>query len=219
MTDPSDDAVRRLLAGARHDEPIPTDVADRMDAVIDRLSAERDRSDDNEPIPLRRRRVPQFLLAAAAVAAIGFGLSQTSGAGPDASEQGAGRAGDSVTSQEQDQGDHKAGSSSTPNPAQSGALPILQTLDAESLDSLRKAPTSLSDETYSQKSSGAAGGCLSGEVAANLDSAADVRAASYRGQRVAVIFTERDQGGYLAEVHACSGARTPLATLVVPAGE
>src|SRR3546814_16020213 len=104
MSDPSDDAVRRLLAAARHDEPIPTEVADRMDTVIGRLAAERAGGDDREPIPLRRRRLPQLLLAAAAVAAIGFGLGQIA-TDQDAAESGSGQAGCSVPRQEQHAGD------------------------------------------------------------------------------------------------------------------
>ena len=37
--DPDTEAVRRLLADARHTGPMPDDVADRMDAVLTDLAA------------------------------------------------------------------------------------------------------------------------------------------------------------------------------------
>ena len=36
---PDDDALRRLLADARHTEPIPVDVASRLDDVLAGLAA------------------------------------------------------------------------------------------------------------------------------------------------------------------------------------
>ncbi|HEX3930338.1 MAG TPA: hypothetical protein VHW64_06510 [Nocardioides sp.] len=65
--------VRRLLAEARHDEPMPADVAARLDDVLAGL-AERPRGDGGAsvvPIGSRRRRraVAGWLTAAAAVVA------------------------------------------------------------------------------------------------------------------------------------------------------
>jgi hypothetical protein len=66
--------VRRLLADARHDEPMPADVAARMSRVIDRLG---DQTPAARPAPRaaevisisagRRRRVAGLLAAAAAI--------------------------------------------------------------------------------------------------------------------------------------------------------
>lgn len=95
LTPAQEEAVRRRLAAARHDQPMPADVASRMDDVIAGLAAERagaphattPAATDASPgsssssgelatvTPLRRR-WPQVLLAAAAVAAIGVGVTQ-----------------------------------------------------------------------------------------------------------------------------------------------
>lgn len=75
---PDEDAVRRALAAARHSDPLPTDVASRLDATLAGLVAERRALEPEAPpasggssggvvVPLRRRRRPGLLLAAAAV--------------------------------------------------------------------------------------------------------------------------------------------------------
>ena len=75
---PSEEQVRRLLADARHDEPMPDDVADRLDRVLADLRASARRTPP--PVDLgarRRRRVGRNLLvAAAAVVVLGVGISQ-----------------------------------------------------------------------------------------------------------------------------------------------
>jgi len=76
--------VRRLLAEARHDGPIPADVAARLDTVLDDLATP-------EPVSLsatvtdlaaarhRRRNAGRLLLAAAAVVVGGVAIGQTIG--------------------------------------------------------------------------------------------------------------------------------------------
>lgn len=89
-----EDDVRRLLAEARHDEPIPEDVAARLDRVLAQLAAE-DAADSPSLADLavqrRRRRARNLLVAAVAVGVVGVGLGQLgrdddptmySGAGP-----------------------------------------------------------------------------------------------------------------------------------------
>lgn len=88
-----DEYVRRLLADARHTEPPPADVADRLDdalaGLVPGLVAGRPGSADEGPderrpvVPVRdlaverrRHRVVQLLVAAAAVVAVGVGLGQ-----------------------------------------------------------------------------------------------------------------------------------------------
>jgi hypothetical protein len=69
---PELDAVRRLLADARHTDPIPADVGDRMDAVLAGLSQERpDAVAEVVPLDARRRRRASGLLVAAAVIVVG----------------------------------------------------------------------------------------------------------------------------------------------------
>lgn len=85
--DDQHDDIRHLLADARHDEPIPADVAARLDDVLAQLAADPAEPEQRaEPervataIDLesrrRRNRVRGLFLAAAAVVAVGVGVSQ-----------------------------------------------------------------------------------------------------------------------------------------------
>lgn len=96
MTD--DDLVRRLLADARHDEPMPADVADRLHGVITSLQ----REDDVVPLTAARdrrsaKRRPWLgagLVAAAAAVVVGVGIGSLGGAlsGGDGAESTSGAA-------------------------------------------------------------------------------------------------------------------------------
>ena len=82
--------VRRLLADARHTEPMPVDVAARLDQVLTDLGAQQpSQQQDQQPAGLpganvtdlasrRRRRAATLLVAAAAAVAIGVGLDRLS---------------------------------------------------------------------------------------------------------------------------------------------
>ena len=78
--DPDDDAVRRLLADARHTEPMPDGVAARMDAVLADLAADAHATPpDPVVVPLnihRRRRAAGMLVAAAAIVVGGVVVAQ-----------------------------------------------------------------------------------------------------------------------------------------------
>ncbi len=66
-----EDEISRLLADAQVREPMPEDVATRLDRVLDELAEERSTAG---VIPLSRRRRPaRLLLAAAAVAVVATG--------------------------------------------------------------------------------------------------------------------------------------------------
>lgn len=85
----TDEEVRRLLRQARHDEPLPPDVAARLDDVLADLVAERSTSGEAATVtPIasarRRRRTASLVLAAAAVVVAGVGIGQviSSGSGP-----------------------------------------------------------------------------------------------------------------------------------------
>lgn len=84
LTAAQNQEVRRLLADARHGEPIPEDVAARLDRVLAQLAAGDPEHDPGWVIELtswRRRRAASLLVAAAAIVAIGVGLSQVVGTG------------------------------------------------------------------------------------------------------------------------------------------
>lgn len=77
--------VRRLLADARHTEPMPADVASRLDDVLADLTAERSQAAEPAPAPApivipiaahRRRRAAGLLVAAAAIVVGGVTLAQ-----------------------------------------------------------------------------------------------------------------------------------------------
>jgi hypothetical protein len=82
--DPADDArIRRLLAEARHTDPIPAAVAARLDDVLGDLVADRAGREAHEATRVpdlaarrRRRTAANLLVAAAAVVMVGIGISQ-----------------------------------------------------------------------------------------------------------------------------------------------
>jgi hypothetical protein len=73
---PDEEQVRRLLADARHDEPLPADVADRLDRVLGELREEGRRTPAPVDLAARRRRrlARNLLVAAAAVVVVGVGI-------------------------------------------------------------------------------------------------------------------------------------------------
>ncbi|MDN4161159.1 hypothetical protein [Nocardioides abyssi] len=75
--DPREEEVRRRLADARHVEPVPVDVAGRLDRVLAELAAGEDVPSSVDELAVRRRRRAAGLLAAAAVVTVaGLGLGQ-----------------------------------------------------------------------------------------------------------------------------------------------
>ena len=87
MTDPDlspeQDAVRRLLAAAKHQGNIPVDVGERLDATLAKLVSERRTTEPVSPAPVidlaarrRRQRRASAILAAAALVVGGVSLSQ-----------------------------------------------------------------------------------------------------------------------------------------------
>ena len=107
LTPEQEQRVRRLLTDARHTEPMPGDVAARLDRVLAELA----RGEEVAPVvPLasrRRRRAVTMLVAAAAVVVGGIGLGQVLGSG------GSGDSG--ATS------DRMASAEDAPSPADSGS--------------------------------------------------------------------------------------------------
>lgn len=99
LTPEQESAVRRLLAQARHDDPVPADVAARLDDTLSDLLADRAAGKPAGAAPVsrlsdvrhRRRRAGRLLLAAAAVLVGGVAVGQYvggTGAGGDANDAG-----------------------------------------------------------------------------------------------------------------------------------
>jgi hypothetical protein len=79
--------LRRLLAEARHDDPVPDDVAARLDRVLAQLAAADSEHDPDRVVELasrRRRNAATLLVAAAAIIAVGLGISRVIPSGGDA---------------------------------------------------------------------------------------------------------------------------------------
>lgn len=102
MTDPDltpeQDAVRRLLAQARHDEPTPDPVVARLEATLAELTADRRAAPVVDLSARRRRRAGAALLAAAAVVVAGVAIGQGLPGGTEQADNAS--AGDATTSQE-----------------------------------------------------------------------------------------------------------------------
>ncbi|MGD9959879.1 hypothetical protein [Nocardioides sp.] len=89
LTPAQEDAVRRRLAAARHTEPLPDAVAERLDRVLGSLADERRTTPTASSTPgapvadlaarRRRTRATQLLVAAVAIVAVGFGFGQLTG--------------------------------------------------------------------------------------------------------------------------------------------
>jgi hypothetical protein len=76
---PEQERVRRLLAEARVEAPMPDEVVARLDRVLARLADEEDDDDAPSVVDLaarRRRKAATLLVAAAAVVAVGVGAGQ-----------------------------------------------------------------------------------------------------------------------------------------------
>lgn len=78
--DPAEERLRRLLAEARHDEPVPPEVAARLDDTLAQLESERAHAsamaEVGELAARRRRNAARLLLVAAAVVVAGAGVGR-----------------------------------------------------------------------------------------------------------------------------------------------
>jgi len=105
LTPDQHDAVRRALADARHTDPIPADVAVRLDRVLDDLADERSAATEiaHSVVSLearrRRRHATRMLVAAAAVVVGGFSVNAMIG-----NDLITGRSGNDAATAERDEG-------------------------------------------------------------------------------------------------------------------
>lgn len=125
LTPADSERVRRLLAAARHTEPVPDEVAARLDRTLAELSAQ-DRELRHRPVVTlesrrRRRRATRLLVAAAAVVAVGIGAGPVLSGLDVGSGENAGAGGSSESTADRQTG--AAGGDSTseeaPAPAES----------------------------------------------------------------------------------------------------
>lgn len=109
---PEEEQVRRLLADARHTEPLPDDVAARLDQVLAGLADEPVARPTPSVTDLdaarRRRTVRTWLVAAAAVVVAGVGLNQVDWNGMTASDDSSSSASDAGGDAEREVADEDA---------------------------------------------------------------------------------------------------------------
>ncbi len=136
LTPQQEAEIRRLLGEARATEPVPDEVAARLDRVLvglgeDRGGAPSDASGAVVALASRRRRASYLLVAAAAVVAVGIGLGQVVGdtSGSDADTQGAATDTGAAADRESPQED-----------GVTGAAPIPEATDGVELGSGASAP-------------------------------------------------------------------------------
>lgn len=230
---PEQEAVRRLLADARHDGPTPPDVVARLDATLAALATER------EPAPTpstttysapvvdlgaRRRRVASMgLLAAAAVVVAGVALSQGNPAADDGASAGSAADSDLGTSQREFSGEAGSGDANEDGlgsgalkstaPAPTAAYPTLSS-DASDLDDQLLSLRFGSDAAQAPEAS------MSTEALAECDLGGTGRGrrvlAQIDGMGGAVVFRRADGATQQVDLYVC-GDPTAVRTLTLPA--
>lgn len=219
--------VRRLLAEARHTEPMPDDVADRMHAVLARLGdetpaarAEADRR-TGAVVPIaahRRRRAAGLLVAAAAIVVAGVAvaphLPRGSSDGPAETAAG-GRAADQSGNNLGSTGSHRSSGPQAVQPS-SGHLPPVRVQDgsvvvrpghftADALQARQRLEAEGLDAHASHRS------------CAGVPARAKLVPAEYRKAPAALVFRPAEGGSQVVDLYVCGDAR-PIrsATLRAP---
>ncbi|MCH1865708.1 hypothetical protein [Nocardioides sp. CFH 31398] len=223
----AEDEVRRLLAAARHDEPVPADVVARIDAA---LAAESPPGGSGTPdvdrvVDLdarRRRRRRTGLLAAAVVVvagvgvgAVGIGTDGLPVGGPDGAEvaDGAGSADGSAGS---DGGSSGPGAPDAEGQEERG--PSVMGARAP-LPRVRTGPTLAADVTRALRTAGVLSAARA-RCAPAAEGQEVVRVLA-DGSRAELLVSGATGGRRTVALHPCGPGEevgeTPLATLVVPA--
>lgn len=117
------DVVRRLLAEARHDEPLPPEVAARLDTLLGELVEARARDSGVHSLAHRRRQRGRLLLVAAAAAvAVGVAVPQLTGSSGSDTTASDSAASAPRASAESAPAQDAAGAQAAPNPAAGGVV-------------------------------------------------------------------------------------------------
>ncbi|HET7070828.1 MAG TPA: hypothetical protein VFI40_08390 [Nocardioides sp.] len=219
--------VRRLLADARHTEPMPDDVADRMNALLARLGDETPaaRAEGSpRPAPVvpiaahRRRRAASLLVAAAAIVVGGVavaphihgGSSGGSAATTAGEDRAAGQSSQSLGSTGSDQ-------TRSPEAVQppTGHLPPVQVRDGRvvvrpqhfSTDALqaRQRLSSMSLDAQAHRLQ-----------CADVPTDAPTVAAEYLNAPAALVFRRAQGSSQVVDLYVCGDAR-PIRSATLPA--
>jgi hypothetical protein len=230
LTPEQESDVRRLLAEARHDGPIPTDVADRLDTVLAGLTRDEPGSPGVAPVidlaaRRRRRNAAAVLAGAAAVIVAGFGIGQvidvSSGDADDSGTSagaGADRAGPANEDQSRDEGGAMLdGAQESAPQATAGQVPL--TLSSKNL----RDDVTNQVMAYSTTASGAVGappnafaaiGCQP-PAAQSKFGLGDFFPALFDGQPAVLALRPPADGKQRADVLACETAAS-LASVTIP---
>jgi hypothetical protein len=235
---PEQERVRRLLAAARHDAPVPPEVAARLDETLASLVSERGgapledsdtRSDEHAPVvdlgARRRRRAGIGLLAAAAVVVAGVAVGQALPrmSGSDDASSSAGVAADSGGSDRELGGDRTDGGADSSSGAEApesmksqAPTPLLGAPTLSSSD------TDLSDDllTLREGATPRSGGLGSADALSSCDLRGIGRGrrvvARVDGQLGVVVFRRPDGAAQEVALYVC-GTPEPVRTLTLPA--
>ena len=235
MTDPADltpeqDAVRRLLAAARHDGPTPPEVVGRLDETLASLVAERDGGTAPTAAPVvdlaaRRRRTARIgLLAAAAVVVAGVAVGQVLPRTPGGQSDSGSAGSDMATAQDRELSDDSGGADADSGMAEQSpeSLKSSATAPEAPYPTLSSGDAGLDDEVLGLRSVRALG-------STELDTArtlagCDLRGIG-RGRRVGaqvdgfpgvVVFRRPDGAAQQVDLFLC-GTSVPVRTLTLPA--
>lgn len=217
------EAVRRLLAEARHTEPMPDDVAARMDDVLAGLretatSGEAPAAPDATVVPLashRRRRAAGLLVAAAAIVVGGVAVAQhlpTSGGGSGASATAQDRvenaAPQSAGGNLGNTGSSGGAPTTTPTPlVRAGRLVVRpQQFGLDVLAGRRLLHDSPAARMDAVKAAGCAVPTGSGEVLG----------ATYQRAPAALVYHQPSGGSQVVDLYVC-GSRRPVRSATLPA--
>jgi hypothetical protein len=228
LTPEQESDVRRLLAEARHDEPIPPEVGDRLDQVLAGLT----RDDPGAPgvasvVDLaarrRRRNAAAVLLGAAAVIVAGFAVGQVIDVGSSGdSGSSAGVAADQgARTPEHAPPPGMNDQSSTPTfavPEPAHGAKVLRLRSAHLERDLKAQLGSLygaSDSARNQSSGFAAVGCAKPRVPSSKFGIGELFPALFDDKPAIVALRPPVQGLQRADVLSCDTAAT-LATASVP---
>jgi len=224
LTPEQESEVRRLLAEARHDQPIPVEVGDRLDRVLAGLSRDEPGAPGVAPVldlaaRRRRRNAAALLAGAAAVIVAGFGIGQVIDVGGSADDAGGGSASGSAARDRADKpgfsSDDSAGESGGDTEAQEAptaatALPSPFSLSSSNLErdvtrQLKRYQSGLAADTAAPEAL-AAYGC--GPSSAGKYGLGDLFPALYDGEPAVLAIRPASGSTQQADVLACGTAVT-----------
>lgn len=221
---PEQEEVRRLLAGARHDEPMPESVVARLDRVLADLAEEPVRDAPVVGLAARRRRATQLLVAAAAVIAVGIGVDQLVGNDESVTSAETTSDRDEPAAAEQESADSSGAETGSDAPGQADAQ-----APADGV-TVRRGVVELDREAYADDVTALREQAATLDMLGNLDSAyaAGVACRSdswgegtfvpvrYDGAPAVLVFRKASGDTQVADLYRC-GDRRPHRSVTLPA--